>query len=87
MNKFTLIPSTLKYASAPDSDQEVSISFDNQVREITEFDRSQTINLAEVFYDERQASTTFRPTFKINYLYNNTYTGTTQYLPFQYNLY
>lgn len=87
MNKFTLIPSTLKYASAPENDQEVSISFDNQVREITEFDRSQTINLAEVFYDERQASTIFRPTFKINYLYNNTYTGTTQYLPFQYNLY
>jgi hypothetical protein len=87
MNKFTIIPSTLKYESAPNSDQELSISLESQTKELTEFDRSQTISLGEVFYDERQASTIFRPTFKINYLYNNTYTGTTQYLPFQYNLY
>jgi hypothetical protein len=87
MNKFTIIPSTLKYESAPNNDQEISISLDSQTREIVEFDRSQTINLAEVFDNERQACTIFRPTFKINYIYNNTYTGTTQYLPFQYNLY
>lgn len=87
MNKFTIIPSTLKYESAPNNDQEISISLDSQTREIVEFDRSQTINLAEVFDNERQACTIFRPTFKINYLYNNTYSGTTQYLPFEYNLY
>ena len=44
-------------------------------------------SLADVFDSERQASTIFRPTFKIDYIYANTLTGTTTYLPFQYNLY
>jgi hypothetical protein len=43
--------------------------------------------LAQVYDDERQTNTIFRPTFKVAYLYDNTYTGNTTYLPFQYNLY
>jgi hypothetical protein len=43
--------------------------------------------LAQVYDDERQACLIFRPTFKVTYLYANTYTGTTIYTPFQYNLY
>ncbi|MCL4419358.1 hypothetical protein M1146_04625 [Patescibacteria group bacterium] len=54
---------------------------------MVEYDRSSTISLAQVYEDERQATQTFRPTFKVTYLYANTYTGTTDYLPFQYNLY
>ena len=52
-----------------------------------EYDRSSTVSLAQVFDDERQESTIFRPTFKITYIYDNTYIGTTNYIPFQYNLY
>jgi len=87
VNKYTIKPSSLEYKSAPFVDQDISISLESQNQQITEYDRSATINLAQVYDDERQASTIFRPTFKLTYLYNNAYTGTTNYLPFQYNLY
>jgi hypothetical protein len=87
MNKYTIIPSGLQYKSAPLVDQEISISLEQQSQQITEYDRSQSISLAQIYDDERQSSTIFRPTFKVNYLYGNTYTGTTNYLPFMYRLY
>lgn len=87
MNKFTIIPSRFKYKSAPENDQKISVSLDEKNINIIEYDRSQVINLSQVYYDERQECNIFRPTFKINFLYDNTYTGTTKYLPFQYNLY
>ena len=87
MNRYTIIPSSLKYKSAPSVDQEININLEEQSRQITEYDRNSTVSLAQIFEDERQSSTIFRPTFKVNYLYANTYTGTTTYLPFQYNLY
>ncbi len=83
MNKYTIKPSSLEYKSAPFVDQDISISLESQNQLITEYDRSATINLAQVYDDERQASTIFRPTFKLTYLYNNVYTGSTNYLPFQ----
>jgi hypothetical protein len=87
VNKYTIKPSSLEYKSAPFVDQDISISLESQNQLITEYDRSATINLAQVYDDERQASTIFRPTFKLTYLYNNVYAGSTNYLPFQYNLY
>lgn len=87
MNKYTVIPSSVSYKLAPIVDQELTISLDSQNQELVEYDRSATISLEQVYDDERQACTVFRPTFKLNYLYDNTITGTTDYLPFQYNLY
>jgi len=87
LNKYTIIPSSQEYKSAPFVDQDISITLEQQSQQIVEYDRSQSINLAQVFDDERQSSSTFRPTFKVNYLYANTYTGTTQYNPFKNTLY
>lgn len=87
MNKYTIIPSSLEYKSAPFVDQEISLTLNQQSQQITEYDRSQSINLAQVYDNERQSSTIFRPTYKVNFLYANTYTGTTYYLPFKNNLY
>jgi hypothetical protein len=87
MNKYTIVPSFLKYKGAPSVNQKISINLDEQSQEITEYDRSDTVSLGQVYDDERQACTIFRPTFKVTYLYDNTYTGTTGYLPFQNNLY
>ena len=87
MDKYTIIPSSLEFKSAPFVDQEISLSLTQQSQEITEYDRSQSISLAQLYDDERQACTIFRPTFKVNYLYSNTYTGTTRYVPFVNNLY
>ena len=87
MNKYTIIPSNFLYKSASFVDEKISISLDQTSQEITEYDRSQTLSLAQVYDDERQATDVYRPTFKLTYLYDNTYSGTTDYLPFQYNLY
>ena len=87
MNKYTIIPSSLEYKSAPFVDQEISLSLEQQSQEIIEYDRSQSISLAQIYEDERQSCTIFRPTFKVNYFYGNTYTGTTNYAPFVNTLY
>ena len=87
MNNYTIIPSGLQFKSAPLVDQEISFSLEEQSQQITEYDRSQSISLAQIYDDERQSGTIFRPTFKVNYLYSNTYTGTTNYIPFRDNLY
>jgi hypothetical protein len=87
MSKYTIVPSNLRYKGAPSVDEEIDITLEEQSQQITEYDRSTTISLAQVYDDERQRCTIFRPTFKVTYLYANTYTGTTGYLPFQYNLY
>lgn len=87
MNNYTIIPSNLKYKAAPSVDQEIPVSFEEKSQQMIEYDRSSTVSLAQVFDDERQESTIFRPTFKITYIYDNTYIGTTNYIPFQYNLY
>lgn len=87
MNKYTIVPSNFKYASAPSVDEEITISLNEKNQELTEYDRSVTLSLAQVYDDERQSCTVFRPTFKVTYIYDNTYTGKTDFLPFQYNLY
>ena len=87
MNKYTIIPSNLLFKSAPFVDEKISIALDQTSQEITEYDRSVTLSLAQVYDDERQITQVYRPTFKVTYLYANTYTGTTNYLPFQYNLF
>jgi len=87
VNKYTIIPSNFLFKSASFVDEKISISLDQTSQEITEYDRSQTLSLAQVYDDERQVTDVYRPTFKVTYLYDNTYSGTTDYLPFQYNLY
>lgn len=87
MNKFTLIPSNEEYPSSPSVDQRVTISLESQLSENIEFDRNLTTSLSDVYDRERQKSTKFRPTFTVDYIYNNTITGTTEYVPFRDNLY
>lgn len=87
MNKYTIIPSNLRYKGAPSVDEKISVNLDQTQELLTEYDRSATLSLAQVYDDERQACTTYRPTFKITYLYANTYTGKTDYIPFRDNLY
>jgi hypothetical protein len=84
---FRIIPSQLKYKSAPSVDQNITLSLDNTQKVGVEYDRIRTLNLAEIYEQERQESTIFRPTFNINFLYLNAYTGTTNYVPFRNNLY
>jgi hypothetical protein len=87
MSNYTIIPSELQYQSAPSVDQKLTVSLEESPKTLVEYDRNTNVSLAQVFEDERNDSSIFRPTFKFSYLYENTLTGTTSYLPFQYNLY
>jgi len=87
MTNYTIIPSNLQFQSSPNVDQQVNVPLDQNVRTLVEYDRSVTVSLAQVYDNERQASTIFRPTFKLSYFYQNVLTGTTKYIPFTNNLY
>lgn len=82
-----IVPSGQSYKSAPLNDQEVILVLDGKNKNIVEYERLQTVSLAQVYDNERQESTIFRPTFKLQYVYDNTYTGTTNYIPFRNELF
>ena len=65
MSKYTIVPSNLRYKGAPSVNEEISLTLEEQSQQITEYDRSSTISLAQVYDDERQGCTIFRPTFKV----------------------
>lgn len=86
----TVVLGSLRYKTAVDTDLSFIVPLMNTKKEIDEFDRNTRISLAQVFDDERQASTIFRPTAEIDLIYYNAYTGTTGisgYPPFTNNLY
>lgn len=82
-----IVPSRLRYKSAPSTDQKVAISLNNTVELNNEFDRIRTVSLSELYDEERQSCEIFRPTFQLNYIYDNRYVGTTNYVPFRNNLF
>jgi hypothetical protein len=86
-NTIRIIPSSKQYKSAPYVDQDIAIKLEGNLKINTEYDRSYVVGLTTVYDNERQSSTMFRPTFKINYIYDNTYAGTTNYVPYRDNLY
>lgn len=88
MNNTTrVILGSLRYKSSPNTDIGVKIPFQQSYQDIVEFDRSSTIDLDQVFDDERQKSTIFRPSTKITIIFKNAYTGETSYNPYKNNLY
>jgi len=78
---------SLRFKSAPNTDLLFKIPFIQSSKIITEYDRSESISLSQVFDDERQRSTLFRPTSKFQILFNNSYNGSTNYQPFKNELY
>ena len=86
-NNTKILLSTLKYKSAPSIDSYLNVPLSQTSKNITEYDRSQIIDLVEVFDQEREKSVLFRPLAKITFLFKNTYVGETNYRPFYENLY
>jgi hypothetical protein len=82
-----VIKSNQRYKGAPEVDYQVPASLDQNTKLLIETDRTILLSQSELFDSERQLSTTFRPTFKVDFLYKNNYTGTTSYNPFKNNLY
>ena len=83
---YRIILSTERYASAPRTDQAINVPFAQSMKEMIEFDRSIDLNLVDVFDQERQTCTIFRPVTKFTILFENAFTGSTTYAPFRDNL-
>ena len=78
---------SLKYKSAPNSNLIVPIPFEQNVKELIQYDRISNVDLVQVYNDERNLSKIYRPTFKVDLLFKNVYVGATNYPPFENNLY
>ena len=82
-----IVLSELRYKSAPTLSYGLNVPLVQNSKLITEYDRSQKINLFDVYNNEREKSVLFRPSTKITFLFKNTYVGETNYRPFYENLY
>jgi len=72
-----------RYKSASSVDYNINTELTQSQNQYTDSDRTISLNLAQVFDDERQSSSIFRPTFKIQYFYHNSYTGYSEYSVFK----
>ena len=82
-----IIKGSLRYQSAPETNYSVNIPLTQTQEELVEFDRNVDISLEQVYNDERQKSTTFRPVSKFTILFKNNISGSTKYEPYKNNLY
>jgi hypothetical protein len=78
---------SLRFKSASDTNLSFQVPLVQSEKQLTEYDRSYDFNLEQVYDDERQVSTLFRPTAKFTILFQNKYSGFTNYVPFEDNMY
>lgn len=83
----SIIESTLRFQGSPKQDQQLNISLSQKQKELVEFDRTVDLELSEVFDEERQRSFNFRPVSKFMVIFENSYTGSTDYVPYRDNLF
>lgn len=86
-NTYKIVLGSQRSAESSDVDSRVSLNLEHNFLQEAEFQRIQDINLAELFFQERQKSDIFRPSTKITFLFDNSYIGETNYKPFRNNLY
>lgn len=86
-NKITIVSPTDRFQGAPELDSYVDINLESNQKEIVEFDRNYNLFLDEVFNTERQLSNNFNLTAKFTTIFENVYSGKTNYAPFKNNLF
>ena len=87
MDDIRIVLGSLRFKTATDTNFSIPTPLVQNTKNLEEFDRSVDVNLVQIFNDERQKSTTFRPVCKFQVLFNNSYTGSTNYEPLENNLY
>jgi hypothetical protein len=87
MDDIRIVLGSLRFKTATDTNLSIPTPLIQNTKNLEEFDRSVDVNLVQIFNDERQKSTTFRPVCKFQVLFNNSYTGSTNYEPLENNLY
>ena len=76
-----------RYAGSSNQPVQIQLPLIGDRRNFVQGDRSNVVNLQDIFNNERQASDTFRLSGKIVNIFNNTISGRTTYTPFKDNLY
>ena len=87
VDNLRVVLGSLRYKSAPNTNLFFQVPLLQTHKEMDEFDRSVDVSLEQVFDDERQKSDLFRPTCKFSLIFKNNLSGTTNYEPFENNLY
>lgn len=87
ISNLRVVLGSLRYKSAPNTNLFFQVPLQQTMKEMDEFDRSVDVALEQVFDDERQRSDLFRPTCKFSLLFKNKFSGSTNYTPFENNLY
>jgi len=89
----TFVKGSLRYKGAPDEGLQLTVPFVSKQKEIEEYDRNVVVNLADLYDKERQKSGKFIPSCKIQFIFQNLYSGLTNgssgqvYTPFNNSLY
>lgn len=86
-NKISIILPTERYQGAPELDTYADLYLESKQKEIIEYDRNYNLFLDEVFDVERQKSNFFNLSAKFSTIFENVYTGKTNYDNFKNNLY
>ena len=87
INQLPIVLGSLRYKGSSDTNLGFKVPFTQTFKEVIEFDRTANIDLQQLFNDERQKSTTFRPSCKFDIIFSNSYTGYSTYEPFINNLF
>jgi hypothetical protein len=82
-----IVLGSLRYKTATNTNLSIPTPLVQTAKTLQEFDRSIDINLAQLFHDEREKSTVFRPVCKFDLIFDNAYSGTCNYPPLENNLY
>ena len=86
-NSTNIVLGSLRYKGSSNTNLFIDLPLEQTEKETVEFDRNVDLSLQQVFDDERQSSTIFRPVTKYTFIFKNEYTGSTTYVPFRDNLY
>lgn len=91
-NKIEFLKGSLRYKQATDVSIQMTLPLSGKIKELDENVRQASVNLTEVYDNERQNSFNFFPSCKFQLLFSNTYSGITQpvsqpHRPYNNNLY
>jgi hypothetical protein len=86
-DEIRIVLGSLRYKTATNTNLSIPTPLVQTAKTLQEFDRSIDINLAQLFKDEREKSTIFRPVCKFALIFDNAYSGSCPYTPLENNLY
>ena len=75
VQNYLVVKPDLLNAAAPQTDININTQLNETQSQLIEYEQTSNVSLITVFDNERQDSNIFRPTYKINYIYENNIVG------------